>query len=87
MHFGCSMKPMAEIIQVRNVPEEIHAELVRQAARAGLSLNRYLLAEFGRIARRGRNAEIFKRAAKESGKRPSAQEIVRIIREDRERGH
>ena len=50
MNEGCMYNAcMAEIIQVRNVPKRVHAELTRQAKRAGMSLNAYLLGEFEQI--------------------------------------
>jgi len=36
---------MSVMIQVRNVPEEIHRELKARAARAGMSLSDYILKE------------------------------------------
>lgn len=42
---------MTKMIQVRNVPEEIHRELKSRAARAGMSLSDYLLGEMKRLAR------------------------------------
>jgi hypothetical protein len=71
-------------IQVRNVPKKVHAALVRQAEAAGMSLNSYLLNEFERLARRNRNAEILKRAHERPGKRPTSEQIVRVIREIRD---
>lgn len=50
-------------IQVRDVPDEIHAELRARAAAAGTSLSDYLLGELERVARRSRNAEVLLRAA------------------------
>jgi 23S rRNA maturation mini-RNase III len=71
-------------VQVRDVPESVHAELARQAAAAGMSLNRFMLAEFERIARRGRNAEVFRAAAARQGGRVSSEEIVEALRAGRE---
>lgn len=79
MYYGC----MTKTVQVRTVPVEVHDELVRQAAGSGLSLNRFLLGEFDRIARRGRNAEVFARAAGRRGRRISAVRAVEAIRADR----
>lgn len=74
---------MAQVIQVRNVPEDVHRQLVRLAEKEGLSLNRFLLRELERLAKHGRNAEIFRRASSFKGKRPTTQEIVDTIREIR----
>jgi|RhiMethySRZTD1v2_1073278.scaffolds.fasta_scaffold98026_3 hypothetical protein len=71
-------------LQVRDVPEQVHAELARQAAEAGMSLNRFMLAEFERIARRGRNAEVFRAAAARPGGRVTGEEIVEALRAGRE---
>jgi antitoxin FitA len=60
--------PMTRIVQIRDVPEDVHAELSRQAADAGLSLNRFVLAEFERIARRGHNAEVLRGARVRHGR-------------------
>lgn len=38
------------MIQVRNVPPELHRELKVRAARAGMSLSDFLLRELGRVA-------------------------------------
>jgi hypothetical protein len=82
---------MSEIIQVRNVPKKVHSELVRQAKAAGLSLNKYLLGEFERMAGRGRNAELLRKAhalvrqpATKEERRRISEQIVRDIREGRE---
>lgn len=54
---------MSRTVQVRNVPDDVHAELRRRAAEAGTSLSDYLVGELARIARRSRNAEVLLRAA------------------------
>jgi 23S rRNA maturation mini-RNase III len=71
-------------VQVRDVPEPVHAELTRQAAAAGMSLNRFMLAELERIARRGRNAEVFRAAAARQGGRVTSEEIVEALRAGRD---
>ena len=43
---------MAKTIQVRGVPDEIHAELRARSAAIGLSLSDYLLRKVARIASR-----------------------------------
>lgn len=51
------------VIQVRNVPVEVHSRLRQRAVAAGMSLSDYALAELELVARRGSNAEILMRAA------------------------
>lgn len=71
-------------IQVRDVPEDVHAELARLAERSGMSLNRFLLEELRRIAGRGRNAAILRRVDAVPGKRPTTEQIVAAIRATRD---
>ncbi len=40
---------MAKMIQIRNVPDEVHRELKVRAARAGMSLSDFLNAELARV--------------------------------------
>jgi antitoxin FitA len=68
------------MVQVRDVPDDVHAQLVAQAKRSGTSLNRYLLRELEKIARRSHNAEILRRARARPGKRLSTESIVAEIR-------
>jgi antitoxin FitA len=51
------------MLQVRNVPDDLHAELRRRAAQAGMSLSDYVLRELRRIAERSPMAEVFARSA------------------------
>jgi plasmid stability protein len=46
---------MPEIIQIRNVPDDLHQRLRERAATAGMSLSEYLLAEIKEIAERHQN--------------------------------
>jgi hypothetical protein len=77
---------MSETIQVRNVPKKVHAELVRRAKAAGLSLNTYLLGEFERMARISRNEQLLRElhARPDAPKDPSKIDVVKAIREGRE---
>ena len=43
---------MARVIQIRDVPDEVHEALVDAAAAAGLSLTRYMVRELEHLARR-----------------------------------
>ena len=49
------------MIQIRNVPEELHRTLKSRAALAGMSLSDYLLAELRRVAERPSRAELLAR--------------------------
>jgi antitoxin FitA len=40
---------MSKMIQIRNVPDEVHRELKVRAARSGMSLSEFLLREVERI--------------------------------------
>jgi len=54
---------MSKMIQVRNVPDALHPGLKARAARAGMSLSDYLLAEMKEIAERPTLAELRDRLA------------------------
>lgn len=83
---GCGYPAcLAKVIQARDVPDEVYTELVRQAGVRGMSLNRFINAEFERIARRGRNAEVFATARGRTGDWPSGEEIVSVVRAERDR--
>ena len=41
---------MSKMIQIRNVPDEVHRELKIRAAKAGMSLSQYLLREITKVA-------------------------------------
>lgn len=41
---------MAKMIQIRNVPDDLHRKLKARAAEQGMSLSDYLLAEVGRVS-------------------------------------
>jgi antitoxin FitA len=52
---------MSKMIQIRDVPDEIHGVLRTRAAQAGLSLSDYLLQEVTRIAQRPTIEELTRR--------------------------
>ncbi|MGI9063993.1 MAG: FitA-like ribbon-helix-helix domain-containing protein [Pseudonocardiaceae bacterium] len=76
---------MAKIIQIRDVPDDVHERLSNQAEAAGMSLSRYALRELELSSRVSRNAEIFARLRELPGRRPTSEEIVEIIRTERDR--
>jgi hypothetical protein len=58
---------VSKVIQVRNVPDDVHRELRRRAAEAGVALSDYVLEELRRVAGRSANAETLMRAAMRPG--------------------
>ena len=88
---SASMTPMATLY-VRNVPQEVYAELQRWAARSGRSVNAEVLALLEREADERRKTEGWfdevRRLRKELGlTTEDADLMISAIREDRDRGH
>jgi len=52
---------MSKMIQIRNVPDEVHRALKIRAARAGMSLSDYLLREVTKTAERPTLEDFFRR--------------------------
>ncbi len=59
---------MPRMLQVRNVPDDLHALLRARAAEAGLSLSEYALRELRAVAARPSKAEVLTRAAQRGGR-------------------
>ena len=76
---------MSKMIQVRNVPDNLHRTLKAQAALAGMSLSDFLLAEIRRVAERPTLAELRERLRRRSrvAAPVSAAEAVRRERDSR----
>jgi plasmid stability protein len=74
---------VAKAIQIRDVPDDVHATLRVRAAQAGLSLSDFLREELAGIARRPTVSDVLARAAAREGGAPRA-EIVRAVREGRD---
>jgi antitoxin FitA len=76
---------MSKMIQIRNVPDNLHSTLKAQAALAGMSLSDYLLAEIRRVAERPTVAELRERLRRRSrvAAPVSAAEAVRRERDSR----
>jgi plasmid stability protein len=71
------------MIQVRNVPDELHRELKIRAAATGMTLSDYIKRELSLHTRRSTIREI---AARSKGRRSPAlktEDVVEIIREGR----
>jgi plasmid stability protein len=67
---------MASMIQIRNVPDELHRELKARAARTGMTLSDYLLTELRALAVRPTMQEWLARSERwepvEAGESPAA---------------
>ncbi len=81
---GCMLvMEMPKAIQIRDVPDDIHAVLRARAAEAGMSMSEYLRSELIKLAEKPTLAEVLAIiATREGGARRS--EIVRVIREMRD---
>jgi len=76
---------MAKTVQVRGVPDDVHAQLRSRAAAAGASLSDYVLRELVEVASRPEVSDILRRAAQRSGGATTA-DIVDAVRQGRDRG-
>jgi plasmid stability protein len=75
---------MPKMIQVRNVPDELHRRLKSRAAIDGLSLSDYLLREIRRTAERPTMSEIAERLATRTSVRVHISP-AEILRQERNR--
>ena len=71
-------------IQIKDVPEAVHAVLRRRAATAGQSLQEYLLARLRDDAETPTLTEVFDRIEHHTGGKLRAADAVRAIRSDRD---
>ncbi len=75
---------MSKMIQIRNVPDELHRDLKKRAALAGMSMSDYIKRELDRKSRKSTIKEIRERSrGRSAGSTLSTQKIVDIIRESR----
>jgi len=75
---------MSRMIQIRNVPDELHGKLKARAALEGMSLSDYLLQEVRRVADRPRPAELLARL---KARRPVRTRVkpAKAVRAERDR--
>ena len=73
---------MSAMIQIRNVPDELHRRLKARAAMGGMSLSDYLLNEIRAVAERPTMEELRARLATRSRVEPSEStaDIIRAAR-------
>jgi plasmid stability protein len=84
MQFACIVRvEMPKSIQIRDVPDDVHAVLRARAAASGMSMSEYLRAELIDLASSPTNEEIYARVQAREGPEPSRESIVEIIREAR----
>ncbi|MEE9280833.1 MAG: hypothetical protein V3V67_11720 [Myxococcota bacterium] len=58
------------MVQIRNVPNDLHRELKARAALAGMSLSEYLLMELRRSLERPTREELLRRLSQRAPTRP-----------------
>lgn len=56
-----NVRHMSKMIQIRNVPDDLHRELKMRAAAAGMSMSDYIKQELSRRTRKSTIAEIVER--------------------------
>ena len=73
------------MVQIRNVPEELHRRLKSRAAIEGLSMSDYVLREIGKALDRPTRQEVLDRLAARAARRlrRSAAEVIRSERDSR----
>jgi antitoxin FitA len=74
----------SKMIQIRHVPEDVHARLKARAAAAGMSLSDYLLREITALARRPTWDEIFEEIDREGPLLKGDVDTVALIHEMRQ---
>ena len=75
---------IVKTIQIRNVPDTVHATLRTRAVAAGVSLSSYALAELERVAARPAVSDVLRRAGSRAGGAATA-DIVAAVRDGRDR--
>jgi hypothetical protein len=78
-----NVEHMSKMIQVRNVPDEVHRALKAQAAAAGMTLSDYIKKELSWLSQRSQIEQSFERARERGPLGLSTDEVVEMIREGR----
>lgn len=76
---------MGTLIQVRDVPDDVHRTLKARAARGGLSLSEYLRTELKRVAASPTPDELLSRLRSRKPVRPeeTSAQALRALRDER----
>jgi hypothetical protein len=73
-----------KLIQIRNVPDDLHRALKARAAQEGSTLSDYILAELPRLADRPTRAQVMERIQRRDPVGgPPASELIRAERASR----
>jgi plasmid stability protein len=72
-------------VQVRDVPDDVHAALVRRAEQAGQSLQQYLAVQLATLAATPTLEEILARIEQRTGGRLTARDSVTALQAERDR--
>lgn len=74
---------MSKMIQIRNVPDEVHRALKIRAAAEGISLSDYIKRDLEELARQATLEDVFARARARGPSGITSEEIVADIRASR----
>ena len=76
---------MSTLVQIRNVPRDLHRRLKARAAMAGMSMSEYALRELRKALERPSREEILERLASRPVRRlrRSAADVIRAERDSR----
>lgn len=79
-----NVEHMSKMIQIRNVPDDLHRELKMRAAAAGMNMSDYIKQELSRRSRKSTIKEIGARSkGRSAGSTLTTQKLVDTIRESR----
>ena len=74
---------MTKMLQVRDVPDDVHAELRRRASAAGMSLSDFARQALAQLVRRPSLADLLDRAARRNGDRMTFADARHAVSGDR----
>jgi plasmid stability protein len=72
---------MSKMIQIRNVPDDVHRTLKTRAAAEGISLSDYVKRDLEELAQQATIEEVFARADARGSSGPTTEQIVAVQRE------
>jgi plasmid stability protein len=78
-----NVRHMSKMIQIRNVPDDVHKTLKVRAAAEGLSLSDYIKRDLEELSKQATIEDVFARARARGGSGITAEQIVAIQREFR----